>query len=61
MKYYKVYIFATVGRTIEILPCSIIGFIIASSGILIYLEKNKLKTIIICIYIIYLLVYYDIF
>ena len=38
-KKYKVYIFATVGRAIEILPCSVIGFIIASSGILIYLEK----------------------
>lgn len=55
------YIKRTVGRIIEMLPLSGIGFIIASSGILNFFKKYILQTIIVCIYIIYLLLYYDIF
>ena len=58
---YKPYITLSLGRILEILPSSIIGFIIASSGIMKYLKKNRLKTIAICIYLCYLIIFYDIF
>ena len=60
-KYTKYNVKYTIGRTIEILPYSAIGFIIASSGILNFLKKHRLKTIIACIYISYISVFYDIF
>ena len=49
------------GRTIEFIPCSVIGFIISYLGILNFFKQYKLKTIIVFIYICYLLIYYDIF
>ena len=51
----------TIGRTIEILPCSIMGFIFASLGIINFLKKYTLQVIIACVYIIYFLVNYSIF
>ena len=51
----------TIGRTIEILSCSVIGFIFASLGIINFLKKYSLQTIIVCIYIIYFLINYSIF
>jgi hypothetical protein len=49
------------GRTIEFIPCSVIGFIISYLGIMNCFKKYRLKTIIVCIYICYILIYYDIF
>ena len=49
------------GRTIEFIPCSALGFIFSSLGIINYLKKYRLKTLIICIYSCYIIIYYNIF
>lgn len=49
------------GRIIEMLPCSVIGFAIAFSGILKYLKKYRFRTIIVCIYFSYFIINYNIF
>ena len=51
----------TLGRILEMLPCSVIGFNIAFSGILNFLKKHRFKAIIIFAYFSYFLAYYDIF
>ena len=51
----------TLGRIVEMLPCSVVGFNIAYSGIINYFKKHRFKTIIVCIYLSYLLSFYDIF
>ena len=43
----------TLGKFIEMIPYSVTGFVIASSGILKYLKKYKIQLIIVYIYIIY--------
>ena len=58
---YKNYIRSSLGRTLEVLPCSSIGFIFSSSGIINYISKFRLNSIIICIYLGYLIIYYNIF
>ena len=50
-----------VRRLLELFPFSVIGFIIASSGIMNYFKKYILQTIIVCIYLCYFLIFYDIF
>jgi hypothetical protein len=52
---------STIGRFLEILPCCIIGFLIASSGIMNFFKKLKLKVFIACIFINYLIIKYDVF
>ena len=49
------------GRSVELFPFSVIGFIIAYSGIINYFKKYRFKTIIVCIYLCYLFINYDIF
>ena len=58
--YFKKYkIFA--GRTVEFFPCTAIGFIIASTGIMNFFKKYRFNTIVVCIYLCYLLIFYNIF
>ena len=47
------------GRTIEFIPCSSIGFIIASLGIMNLFKQYRLKTILVSNYCCYLLIYYN--
>ena len=49
------------GRILELIPYSVAGFLISSSGIIKFFKKFRLKTIITCLYIIYFILYYDIF
>jgi len=49
------------GRILEMIPYAIIGFLISSSNIINFFKKQKLKTIIFCICLIYFLLNYQIF
>lgn len=49
------------GRLLEMIPYSIIGFLLSSSEIIKYLKKYRIKNILICIYFIYFLMNYKIF
>lgn len=56
--YYRSY---TLGRIIESIPFSVTGFLIASFQVLTLLKKCRIKVIIVCCSIIYLLVNFQIF
>ena len=49
------------GRMAEMIPFSVIGFLIASQGIMKYIRQFKLKTFLVLIFIIYTLFNYNIF
>jgi len=49
------------GRIVETLPYSISGFMLAHFSFISYLKKNKIKTIYILIFILFLVIQYDIF
>ena len=51
----------TYARIVEMTPFSVIGFLLASQGIINYLRKFKLKTFLVCIFIIYTFFNYNIF
>ena len=51
----------TYGRLLEIIPFSVIGYLIASYNIINFIKNNKLKTIIVCGYSIYFLTNNNIF
>ena len=51
----------TFGKFLEIIPYTVTGFLISYSSIINYLKKHRLKTIIICIYIIYFISNYKVF
>ncbi len=51
----------TLGRFLEMIPFSVVGFVIASNNILQLLRKYKIKVFLVCIYIAYFLYYYNIF
>ena len=53
--------YITFGRIVEMIPFSVIGFIIASQKIIIYLRKYKLKVFLFCIYSIFFLFKYKVF
>ena len=41
------------GRILEMIPCAVAGVAIADTGFINFLKKYKIKTVIICIYLIY--------
>ena len=49
------------GRIVETLPYSISGFMIAHFSFISYLKKNKIQSIYILIFILFLVIKYDIF
>ena len=49
------------GRVIEMIPYTVIGFLISYSKIIIFLTKYRLQVIIACIYFLYFLINYEIF
>ena len=49
------------GRILELIPFSVAGFLISSLGIIKFFKTFRLKTIITCLYIIYFVLYYDVF
>jgi hypothetical protein len=49
------------GRLLEMIPYSVFGFLVASSEIMKFLKKYKIKVILSCIYVIYFILNYNIF
>ena len=60
-KKYKDGRYYSYGRIIEMIPFSVIGFLLASQEIIKYLKQFKLKTFLVLIFIIYTLFNYNIF
>ena len=51
----------TYGRVLELIPCSVTGFIIGSYDLMNYFKKFKIRTILVCIYFFYFLKNYNLF
>ncbi len=51
----------TFGRIAEIMPCAFMGFFIASSGIMIFFRKYRLRVFVVCALVNYFIIKYDIF
>ena len=49
------------GRILEMIPCAVAGVAIADTNFINLLKKHKIKTVIICIYLIYFSVNFDAF
>ena len=48
------------GRILEMIPFSVIGFLISYSEIIVFLKKYRLTTIITCIYLLYFIINYQV-
>lgn len=57
-KYKKIKVYSC-QRFFEVIPFASLGFIISSSDIISFLKKYRIKTILVCVYLLYFLIHYN--
>ena len=61
IKNYDIDYQRTFGRILEVMTCAFMGFFIASSGIMIFFRKYRLRVFVVCTLVNYFIIKYDVF